>query len=172
MMPIRRINRSLSRVALIWRSSNLKKDPRSLSYRYASWSRPTVKNSQRTSLCLKYLSVGSDEGEDERSWRDIDTAEFVQIVHESSKKETNILIVDVREPEELVESGLIPGSVNIPRTFYIDDTLLLKFKLSFCISWWCWRSFECRIRRLWRDIFYTQTFFRHWCSLLLQSWRA
>lgn len=126
MIGIRRVSRFLPRVALIWRGSNLPKDSRSLYNRSAlavSGSRPRVKNSQRGSLCSKYLSVESGEGEDERSWRDIDTAEFVQIVQDSSQKEANRLIVDVREPEELVESGLIPGSINIPRTFYFDDTL-------------------------------------------------
>ncbi len=61
---------------------------------------------------LKY-----DIEDDGRSWRDIDTAEFVRIVQISYQEGSDRLIVDVREPEELEESGIIPGSINIPRSY-------------------------------------------------------
>ena len=61
-----------------------------------------------------YLStnVGGDDGD---NWYDMDTPEFVQIVKEHQAGGGNSLIVDVREPQELVESGQIPGTINIPR---------------------------------------------------------
>lgn len=46
--------------------------------------------------------------------RDIDTADFAKLVADISKG-GNYAIIDIREPEELVESGQIPGVVNIPR---------------------------------------------------------
>jgi len=33
------------------------------------------------------------------------------------KRKDKIILIDVREPAEIHETGLIPGSVNIPRTF-------------------------------------------------------
>lgn len=65
-----------------------------------------------TSNNLKYIS-DEDGG---RSWRDIDTAGFVRIVRDAYQGESDRLIVDVREPEELEVSGIIPGAISIPRT--------------------------------------------------------
>lgn len=31
------------------------------------------------------------------------------------KDNTTVLLIDVRQPEELKETGIIPGSINIPR---------------------------------------------------------
>jgi rhodanese-related sulfurtransferase len=56
-------------------------------------------------------SSGSDEEEEAcLQWYDIDTQEFVQLV-EGEK----LQLFDVREPEELEETGIIPGAVNLPR---------------------------------------------------------
>lgn len=33
------------------------------------------------------------------------------------KQKNKIILIDVREPVEIQETGLIPGSVHIPRTF-------------------------------------------------------
>ncbi len=59
-------------------------------------------------------SAGGDGFETEEikdlHWSEIETPEFVQLV-EGGKMQ----LFDVREPEELVETGKIPGSVNIPR---------------------------------------------------------
>ena len=65
-------------------------------------------------------SSDSDE-EGERSclqWYDIDTEEFVQLVDKASMQ-----LFDVREPEELEETGIIPGAVNLPRKLAVrfDD---------------------------------------------------
>lgn len=35
----------------------------------------------------------------------------------SAQKDRNILIIDVREKEEIGETGKIPGSINIPSMF-------------------------------------------------------
>lgn len=43
-------------------------------------------------------------------WYDIDTHEFVQLVDGE-----RLQLFDVREPEELEETGIIPGAVNLPR---------------------------------------------------------
>lgn len=51
-----------------------------------------------------------EEGEECVHWYDIDTHEFVQLV---DGKEMQLF--DVREPEELEETGIIPGAVNLPR---------------------------------------------------------
>ena len=73
----------------------------------------TAKFTGRPALS-RLLSSGysSDEEEEERclQWYDIDTLEFVQLV---DKKEMQLF--DVREPEELEETGIIPGAVNLPR---------------------------------------------------------
>lgn len=70
----------------------------------------TVSLSQRQ----RYLST---EGEERvLQWYDIDTQEFVKIVADHQEGKTAaLLLVDVREPEELEESGKVPGTVNIPR---------------------------------------------------------
>ena len=66
----------------------------------------------------RHLSTGVNqeggESNDPR-WYDVDTPEFVQIVKHHKKSDGKRLIIDVREPEELTESGSIPGTVNIPR---------------------------------------------------------
>ena len=56
----------------------------------------------------------SDYSSDEEEclqWYDIDTDEFVQLVDGEK-----LQLFDVREPEELEETGIIPGAVNLPRT--------------------------------------------------------
>lgn len=67
------------------------------------------------SVWHRYLSSSvGQKGEGDQNWYDIDTPEFVQIVEEQKAGEDR-LIVDVREPEELMECGMIPSTVNIPR---------------------------------------------------------
>ena len=68
---------------------------------------------------IRTLSSDSEErGEGEEPdchhWFDIDTDELVAMVRQSEDKERHMLLVDVREPEELQETGEIPGSINIP----------------------------------------------------------
>jgi rhodanese-related sulfurtransferase len=36
----------------------------------------------------------------------------------------NILLIDVREPQELIDTGVIPTSINIPRKFYNYSLIL------------------------------------------------
>lgn len=63
----------------------------------------------------RFLSQSGDESEELR-WYDIDTPEYVELVSENQKRETAVVrLIDVREPEELAESGEIPGTTNIPR---------------------------------------------------------
>ena len=52
----------------------------------------------------------SDEEEECLQWYDIDTPEFVQLVDGEK-----LQLFDVREPEELEETGIIPGAINLPR---------------------------------------------------------
>lgn len=56
------------------------------------------------------LTSGSDEEEECLQWYDIDTREFVQLVDGEK-----LQLFDVREPEELEETGIIPGAINLPR---------------------------------------------------------
>lgn len=66
----------------------------------------------------RYLSASSDEGSEEvLQWFDIDTPEFTRIVASYQEGKTTVAavsLIDVREPEELVESGQVPGTINIP----------------------------------------------------------
>jgi 3-mercaptopyruvate sulfurtransferase SseA len=63
----------------------------------------------------RYLSTGYEE---ELKWYDVDTPEFARIVTSyqvGSTTAADVSLIDVRQPEELMESGKIPGTVNIPR---------------------------------------------------------
>lgn len=61
-------------------------------------------------------SVESTSGEEGDGQHNIDTPEFVKLVADHQKRlDMNLRLIDVREPEELVESGEIPGTINIPR---------------------------------------------------------
>lgn len=46
------------------------------------------------------------------STESVKAATFEQV--RALKEDKNVLLIDVREPSELQESGTIPGSVNIP----------------------------------------------------------
>lgn len=73
----------------------------------------TAKFTDRSAPSRSLSSGYSSDDEDEErclQWYDIDTLEFVQLV---DKKEVQLF--DVREPEELEETGIIPGAVNLPR---------------------------------------------------------
>ena len=62
---------------------------------------------------IRPLTSGSSSDEEEEAclqWYDIDTHEFVELV-EGEK----LQLFDVREPEELEETGIIPGAINLPR---------------------------------------------------------
>ena len=69
--------------------------------------------------CLRfhrYLSTSSEEGSEEGlKWYDIDTSEFAKIVASYQAGTTTVSLIDVRQPEELAESGKVPGTINIPR---------------------------------------------------------
>ena len=62
------------------------------------------------SISSGYSSSEDEEGDKCLQWYDIDTHEFVQLVDGEK-----IQLFDVREPEELEETGIIPGAVNLPR---------------------------------------------------------
>ena len=66
----------------------------------SSTCQPTLQQSR--SLC-------SDEIKD-LQWTDVDTPELLQLLASG-----DIQLFDVREPEELEETGVIPGAVNLPR---------------------------------------------------------
>ncbi len=54
--------------------------------------------------------------ESELNWFDVDTAEYVGLVADFMEgKRPDVILIDVREPEELAESGQVPGAINIPR---------------------------------------------------------
>lgn len=77
------------------------------------------------SLCLIWQRYfGSCGGEEDR---DVDTSEFVQIVSNHKEAASNLRLIDVREPEELVESGQIPGAINIPRKRMIGFFLVASY---------------------------------------------
>lgn len=62
---------------------------------------------------IRPLTSGFSSDEEEEAclqWYDIDTREFVELV-EGEK----LQLFDVREPEELEETGIIPGAINLPR---------------------------------------------------------
>lgn len=57
---------------------------------------------------MKCFSSGSEE-EKERAWSDIGTEELKEMLGNK-----DIQLIDVREPEELLDLGRIPSSINIP----------------------------------------------------------
>ena len=85
----------------------------------SSTCQPTLQQSR--SLC-------SDEIKD-LQWTDVDTPELLQLLASG-----DIQLFDVREPEELEETGIIPGAVNLPRmlmtcsaTLKYDPFLSIRF---------------------------------------------
>ena len=88
----------------------------------------TGRSASSRSLSSGYSSDDEDDEERCLQWYDIDTPEFVQLV---DKKEVQLF--DVREPEELQETGIIPGAVNLPRklaTVQIQSSLAhLQFSI-------------------------------------------
>jgi rhodanese-related sulfurtransferase len=54
------------------------------------------------------------------------------------KRRNEIILIDVREPSEIKETGILPGSVHIPRKFlhihvqYVPDTGKGKSTLTIC----------------------------------------
>lgn len=79
--------------------------------------------------------VGSKKEEASLQWYDIDTLEFANIVHDYLEGKTvdTLRLIDVREPEELVEDGQIPGTINIPR----ENAILYLYVMAFVLSWRC-----------------------------------
>lgn len=43
-------------------------------------------------------------------------------------------LIDVREPDELKQTGVIPTSINIPREYFGTITLIKQFNRSLCLS--------------------------------------
>lgn len=83
------------------------------------------------SVPSRSLSSGysSDEEEECLQWHDIDTEEFVQLVAGEEMQ-----LFDVREPEELEETGIVPGAVNLPRKLVcFESCVLISFACTF--SW-------------------------------------
>ena len=65
-----------------------------------------------------FSSEGTEEEQGKPAQCDtIDTPDFVKLVTNLQKGRCRIdtRLIDVREPEELIESGRIPGAINIPR---------------------------------------------------------
>ena len=85
---------------------------------------PTLQQSR--SLC-------SDEIKD-LQWTDVDTPELLQLLASG-----DIQLFDVREPEELEETGIIPGAVNLPRML-MTCSATLKYDpfLSIRFPWHCY----------------------------------
>ena len=57
----------------------------------------------------------------------VDDYEFSMLVADFQRRRgPDLIIIDVREPWELVDSGRIPGTINIPRMFilFYDGTPL------------------------------------------------
>ena len=70
--------------------------------------------SHRTRSSNQTRRFTSSSGEEEcLNWHDVDTQELVELL----KGKETLQLFDVREPEELTESGIIPGAVNLPRKF-------------------------------------------------------
>ena len=62
---------------------------------------------------MKCFSSGSEE-EKERAWSDIGTEELKEMLGNK-----DIQLIDVREPQELLDLGRIPSSINIPCMYVI-----------------------------------------------------
>ncbi|XP_064394177.1 uncharacterized protein LOC135341525 [Halichondria panicea] len=71
----------------------------------------TAPAGRRNSLRTVTTVNGGDE--DHRCY-DVDTDELVTMVQRNNENTSHMLLVDVREPEELLQTGEIPGSINIP----------------------------------------------------------
>ena len=68
----------------------------------------------------RFLATDSGREEDCHQWYDIDTLDFVEMVKKSQAGAEHLQLFDVREPEELQETGEIPGSINIPCTCIVS----------------------------------------------------
>ena len=78
-----------------------------------AWLSPSGPYSYGWSMrALSSSSTRETEGAKELNWTEIDTPEFVKLVEGGM-----IQLFDVREPEELEETGRIPGAVNLPCTY-------------------------------------------------------
>lgn len=57
------------------------------------------------------------------------------------KQRNEIILIDVREPSEIQETGILPGSVHIPRKFlqihiqYIPDNGKGESTVTICTRW-------------------------------------
>lgn len=47
------------------------------------------------------------------------TVDWMQV--NKLKDDKEVLLVDVRDPKEIEETGLIPGAINIPRKYCINN---------------------------------------------------
>ena len=73
---------------------------------------------------VTWKSFSSSEKDTDLSSLEVDFSEFAEMVRSQQSGEDGRkkrLVVDVREPEELVESGEISGTINIPRNRALCD---------------------------------------------------
>ncbi len=74
-------------------------------------------NSVSSNVCsnkpgiLAVVRQASTSSHEDQPWYDVDTDELVAMIQQNKE---DMLLVDVREPEELQQTGVIPGSINIP----------------------------------------------------------
>lgn len=66
---------------------------------------------------------------------DINTEDFVKLVKQNQEGLEGLQLIDVREPEELEETGKIPGSINIPcRSVFLQRNRITGFFRELYIS--------------------------------------
>ena len=78
------------------------------------------------------------EIEREIQWFDVDTDELVELLASG-----DIQLFDVREPEELVETGQIPGAINLPRMYIIIPQHIDKLLLCAVLDRWPYYIWLC-----------------------------
>ena len=71
----------------------------------------------------RFFATESGGEEECHQWYDIDTQDFVEMLKKSQTGEEHLQLFDVREPEELQETGEIPGSINVPCMCIISGLL-------------------------------------------------
>lgn len=70
-------------------------------------------------LIFLALLSGCAQNSADHGYKNISAGELKQMIQNDGK---NILLLDVREPSELKETGYIPGAVNIPTGQLADKT--------------------------------------------------
>ncbi len=102
----------------------------------------TAPAGRRNSLRTVTTVNGGDE--DHRCY-DVDTDELVTMIQRNNKNTSHMLLVDVREPEELLQTGEIPGSINIPCMFtFITTYTCFYYRFASSMQWAKWKKhFQC-----------------------------